>query len=163
MIKNKNKKSLFGKALALASLTLVALTLTSVKVNAIQGLPNQNNDAGDKLTAQAVSPEGKVTRASFNWNAPQHVYWYDGVGGRSNQVFLSAYKDFIVYSVIPQPANHDYSNTRNNGQMYENANVDPGYIQAYGLVYGSPNFKNWSVDMNDVSLATVRQGCDVIR
>lgn len=161
MIKLKDKKSLLGKALALASLTLISLTLTSIKVNAVQGLPGQSNDARDKLTAQAISPDGIVTRASFNWNAPGHTSWYDGVGGRSNQVFLSSYKDFTVYSIIPQPANYNYSNTRNNGQMYENANVDPGYIQAYGLVYGSPNFKNWSTDLNDISLSSARQGAGV--
>lgn len=149
----KNKKSIIGKALTLASLTLIALSLSSVKVHAIGGMPVGSASALDPID---VSQDGTITRAKFNYsNGSWLPDWYG-----SNQIFLQAYRGITYYSPIPSPNQAEYSNIRSLAQSYENSNVDPGNIPQSWTLYSSsyPNFKKYSAPVNDVSLDNLSGG-----
>ncbi|MFL0163978.1 hypothetical protein [Candidatus Clostridium helianthi] len=153
MTKIKDKKTLFGKALTLASLTLIALSVSTVKVHALGGMPTGGNSALDPV---AVSQDGTMTRATFNSNNGSYLpNWYGG-----NQLFLQSYQGITMYSPLPNPGDAQYSDIRNLAQSYENANIDPGYIpESWTLADSSyGNYKLYASQLNDTSLDNLSGG-----
>lgn len=149
----KNKKSIVGKALTLASLTLIALSLSSVKVHAIGGMPAGSASALDPID---VSQDGTITRAKFNYsNGSWLPDWYG-----SNQIFLQAYRGITFYGNVPPPAYSEYSSHRSFAQTYENANIDPGSVPQSWTLYSSSykNYKKYSAPLNDTSLDNLSGG-----
>ena len=95
-IKEESKKSLMGKTLMLASLSLITLSLFSVKVNAIGSHPGSPGTS--KLDPIGSTTTGITTKMKFNSLGSTQKSWYEK--DNSNMVFFEGYKGFTWYSPV---------------------------------------------------------------
>lgn len=155
----KEKKSRLSTALTVVSMALIALSLSTVKVNAIGSVNFIGSPENSKLDAFTTSDDGTITRATFNSNGQTYADWYNNQGD-SSMVFLRSYKRFTYYSPMPAPGDANMSNIRSFAQDFENANQDPGSVGESWTLYDPsyPNFKIYSANANDTSTDNLTEG-----
>lgn len=132
MIKIKN----VGKLLTFASLIALTLVMSPIKAYGY-------GQVGDPATSKLSEIDGMPIKLQFNSNDPTRKNYYES-GGRSNRLYLTAYKGFTFFGLLPPSALAGETNNTSYGQMYEN----------YYNSSGASSKTGSKVRVNDLSGAT---------
>ncbi len=128
-----------GKLLTFTS--LIALTLVASPIKSYGY--GQTGVVGDPATSKLSPIDGSPIKLEFNDNDPTKKNYYES-GGRSNRLYLTAYKGFTFFGLLPPSAIAWETNNTSYGQMYEN----------YYNTSGRASKTGSKVRVNDLSRAT---------
>jgi hypothetical protein len=106
------KITTMSKFLTLASLIALTLVASPTKAYAY-------GQVGDPATSKLSEIDGSPIKLEFNDNDPTRKNYYES-GGRSNRMYLTAYKGFTFFGLLPPSALASETNNTSYGQMYEN-------------------------------------------
>lgn len=142
ILRKLNKTSSFGKKIALASLVVLAVVMSPIKSYAVGDYGEGSGQPGDP-TMSKTSEVGSPVTLTFNDNSEHLKPYYDSING--NRIFLTKYKGFTFFGVVPPSGREGETSINSYSQMYENrfSQSSPSYR------YGS------KVRVNDLSGASM--------